>query len=78
MKTAVSIPDELFEQADRLARKTMKSRSQVFSDALREYLSRYAPDEVTEAMDRVVVEAGQPNEDLTSFTARRILARSEW
>jgi len=56
----------------------MKSRSQVFSDALREYLSRYAPDEVTEAMDRVVVEAGQPNEDLTSFTARRILARSEW
>jgi len=47
MKTAVSIPDEVFESAERLARRTKKSRSQVFSDALREYVARHAPDEVT-------------------------------
>jgi metal-responsive CopG/Arc/MetJ family transcriptional regulator len=36
MKTAVSIPDDVFEGAERLARRTKKSRSQLFSDALRE------------------------------------------
>jgi metal-responsive CopG/Arc/MetJ family transcriptional regulator len=36
MKTAVSIPDDLFEQAEELARRSKKSRSQLFADALRE------------------------------------------
>jgi hypothetical protein len=36
MKTAVSIPDEVFEGAERLARHTKRSRSRLFSDALKE------------------------------------------
>ena len=36
MKTAVSIPDDVFESAERLARRTKKSRSRLFSDALRD------------------------------------------
>lgn len=78
MKTAVSIPDELFEEADRLARTTRKSRSQVFSEALREYLARHASDEVTEAMDRVVGEVGQPEGGFAAVAARRTLAKTEW
>ena len=53
MKTAVSIPDEVFERVDQLARKARCSRSEVFSAALKEYVARHAPDEVTEAMNRV-------------------------
>jgi metal-responsive CopG/Arc/MetJ family transcriptional regulator len=34
MKTAVSIPDEVFEEADRLARRMKKSRSQLFANAV--------------------------------------------
>jgi len=52
MKTAVSIRDEIFKGAERLARKTKRSRSRLFSDALREYLARHTADSVTEAMDR--------------------------
>ena len=52
MKTAVSIPDDIFKGAERLARKTKRSRSRLFSDALKEYLARHTPDSVTEAMDR--------------------------
>jgi len=47
MKTAVSIPDELFRSAERLARRTKRSRSRLFSDALKEYLIRHSPDEIT-------------------------------
>jgi metal-responsive CopG/Arc/MetJ family transcriptional regulator len=78
MKTAISIPDEVFQGAERLARRTKKSRSQLFSDALREYVARHAPDEVTEAMDRVCAELGRPIDKFVSSAARRILERTEW
>jgi metal-responsive CopG/Arc/MetJ family transcriptional regulator len=54
MKTAVSVPDDLFARIDRLARRSKRSRSEVYSAALREYLARHDPDQVTAALDRVV------------------------
>jgi metal-responsive CopG/Arc/MetJ family transcriptional regulator len=78
MKTAVSIPDEVYEGAERLARRAKKSRSRLFSDALKEYLARHAPDEVTEAMNRACAEAGEVRDPFVSSAARRILERSEW
>jgi hypothetical protein len=81
MKTAVSIPDEVFQGAERLARRTKKSRSQLFSDAVREYVARHAPDEVTDAMDEVCAQLGRSNEwkdGFVSSAARRVLERTEW
>jgi metal-responsive CopG/Arc/MetJ family transcriptional regulator len=78
MKTAVSIPDDVFEGAERLARRTRKSRSQVFSDALREYVARHAASEVTEAMNRGCAELGNPKDSFVSAAPRRVLKRSEW
>ena len=51
MKTAISLPDDLFQAAERHRRRQGKSRSQLYAEALSEYLSRHGPDEVTEAMD---------------------------
>ena len=78
MKTAVSIPDNVFEKAERLARRTMRSRSQLFSDALKEYVARHAPEEVTDAMDRVCAELGEPTDEFVSSAARRVLEQSAW
>ena len=78
MKTAISIPDEVFEGAERLARRTKRSRSRLYGEALKEYLARHAPDEVTEAMNRACAEAGEAKDAFVSAPARRILERSEW
>jgi predicted transcriptional regulator len=78
MKTAVSIPDDVFEGAERLARRTKKSRSRLFSDALREYVARHAPESATDAMDRVCAELGHATDEFVSSAARRVLERSEW
>ena len=78
MKTAVSIPDEVFEGAERLARRTKRSRSRLFSDALKEYLARHTPNEVTEAMDRAFAELGETKDAFVSTAAHRVLERSEW
>jgi metal-responsive CopG/Arc/MetJ family transcriptional regulator len=78
MKTAVSIPDDLFEAAERLARRTRKSRSGLFSDALREYVARRSPDKITESMDHALTEIGKGKDDFVSLASRRRLEQSEW
>src|SRR5207249_11592174 len=78
MKTAVSIPDDVFQMAERLARRMKKSRSQLFSNALEEYVARHAPDHVTEAMDQVCAEVGLGRDEFTSVASRRVLEQVEW
>lgn len=78
MKTAVSIPDDVFRGAERLARRTRKSRSQLYSEALTEYVARHASEEVTEAMDRVCAGLGDTKDGFVTAAAHRILKRSEW
>ena len=78
MKTAVSIPDEVFEKVERLARRGRRSRSEVYSAALREYVARHAPDEVTEAMNRVCDEADPDPDEFVRAAGRQLLERTEW
>ena len=78
MKTAVSIPDEVFEEAERLARRTKRSRSEIFSRALAEYVARHSPDRVTEAMDRALAQLAEPADSFAAAAGRRVLARTEW
>jgi len=60
MKTAVSIPDVLFDAADEVADRLGMSRSQLYAKALAEYVSKHRDDDVTAALNRVYAE--QPSE----------------
>lgn len=79
MKTAVSLPDDVFTSAERLAKRLKISRSQLYGRALGEYVARHAPDVVTEALDRVCanLEAREENE-FAMAASRRILEQTEW
>ena len=78
MKTAVSVPDDLFAQADRLAKRSRRTRSDVYSAALREYVARHAPDEVTAGLDAVIADLGDPGTDeFAGRAARRTLETTE-
>ncbi len=78
MKTAVSIPDDIFRRAERLARRTKRSRSRLVAEALDEYLARHGTDEVTQAMNETVRAVGEPAEAFVTAAARETLRRSEW
>ena len=58
MKTAISIPDKIFHDAERLSRRLKKSRSRVYTEAVTEYIARHDPEAVTEAMNRVFEAVG--------------------
>jgi metal-responsive CopG/Arc/MetJ family transcriptional regulator len=80
MKTAISVPDDVFNKAERLARTAGRSRSEVYSAALREYVARHEPDEVTDSLNRAIEDLGEdatPDEFLRE-AARQVLGASEW
>ena len=53
MKTTISIPDKVFEAAERAAEKLGMSRSELYANAVREYLERHGRDDVTEKLNAV-------------------------
>jgi metal-responsive CopG/Arc/MetJ family transcriptional regulator len=78
MKTAISLPDEIFAQTERLARRLKKSRSEVYREAVVEYVARHDPDAITDAMNRVVDRIGGKVDRFSTMAGRRVLERSEW
>lgn len=54
MKTAISLPDPLFEAAERLAQQLGKSRSQLYTEALRAYLERHSEEAITRRINEIV------------------------
>ena len=78
MKTAVSIPDELWGRAEDAARRTGKSRSQLYQEALVEYLLRRDPQAVTGAMDEALAGIDTHADRWVAEAGRRVLERSEW
>lgn len=78
MKTAISVPDSIFREAERFARESRRSRSQLYSEAVAEYLARHAPDAVTEAMNRVCQRLEEQDDQFVALAARETLRRAAW
>jgi metal-responsive CopG/Arc/MetJ family transcriptional regulator len=78
MKTAISLPDDLYADAERLAGALKVSRSRLYSLALREYVSRHAPDHVTEALDSLFAADDTGHGTFAAQAAQRTLRDSEW
>ncbi len=53
MKTAISMPDPLFREADELARRLGLARSELISRAVRSFVRKHRRSGVTDALNRV-------------------------
>ena len=79
MKVAVSIPGAIFEEAERLASETRRSRSELYARALAEYVARHAPDRVTESMNAAIAAAeGERPDGFAVAAGRRRLGQTQW
>jgi metal-responsive CopG/Arc/MetJ family transcriptional regulator len=78
MKTAISLPDDLYEAADALARKLGLSRSRLVQEALSEYVAKHKHARVTERLNEVYAVQDGSLDGFMREAARRTLKRSEW
>lgn len=79
MKVAISVPDDIFDEAESLARRLNTSRSELYSRALTEFVGHHAPERVTERMNEVVADIGVDAPDVfRAAAARRVFKRTEW
>jgi metal-responsive CopG/Arc/MetJ family transcriptional regulator len=77
MKTAISVPDRIFAEAERLARRLKNSRSQIYTEAVTEYIARHDPEAMTEAMNRVCEAVDTYPDPAISAAAIRVLESVE-
>jgi predicted transcriptional regulator len=78
MKTAISLPDKVHRDADRLARRLGKSRSRVYTEAIQLYLARYDSEAVTDALNAVCDATDTGLDPALEAAAVGTLSRSAW
>ncbi len=81
MKTAVSLPDSLFEEAESTARELGLARSQLYAKAIEEFLAHRKKEYVTEALNRFYdgKEAGESKIVSAGLdTLRKVSEHDEW
>lgn len=78
MKTAISIPDKVFRSADALAKRLGVSRSQLYTTAVSEFLSKCQGRQVTKRLDSLYAEEDSSLSPNLALLQTRSLAREEW
>ncbi len=78
MKTAVSLPNPLFEAADQLAKRLGMSRSELYARAIEEYLKSRRSEGITEALNRVYREEPSNLDPVIAAIQAASLPRDEW
>jgi metal-responsive CopG/Arc/MetJ family transcriptional regulator len=53
MKTAISLPDELYRSGDRLAKRLGLSRSELYARALGEFVAKHQSEQITQRLNTV-------------------------
>ncbi len=78
MKTAVSLPDEIFRQAEATAKKLRISRSKLYASAISEYLDRHRAESVTERLNQVYSEQDSKLDPALERAMLQTLAKDPW
>jgi len=82
MKTAISIPDHIFEEVNKLAQENKTSRSQIFCAAVEEYLKKMKAHKLLEALNSVYSDKVTPEEMLIraktkEYYERKVLEKNK-
>ena len=73
MKTAISLPDDLFQEADAFASEHGLSRSELYATALKDYLRTHNASHITEQINAVCEKSDTSlPADLKAHTLRQL------
>ena len=78
MKTAVSVPDDLFRQGEAAAKKLRMSRSKLYATALAEYLDRKRSRSITERLNEVYSKHDSKLDPALEHMMLETLSKERW
>jgi metal-responsive CopG/Arc/MetJ family transcriptional regulator len=78
MKTAVSIPDDVFEAAEKAAKRLGVSRSELYANAVREFVERHRRDNITEKLNELYATEDAGLDPVLEELQRSSLAKEDW
>lgn len=78
MKTAISLPDTLFDLAEQFAQQHGLSRSELYAQALQHYLQAHRYTGVTEALNQLYNTNDSTLDPALAAAQTRLLAQDDW
>ena len=78
MKVAVSIPDPIFQEAERVSRRLRVPRSQFYARALVAYVRDQSGEELTRRLNEVYSKVSSKLDPATEATALEVMRREKW
>lgn len=78
MKTAVSLPDDLFESADALAERLGVSRSELYARAVEEFLAKHRGADLTARLNEVYAQESSALDPAVRTAQARSLRAQDW
>jgi antitoxin MazE6 len=78
MKTAISIPDELFDSAETLGKRLGVSRSRLYATALEDFVAKHQARKVTERLNSVYASQDSRVDRATRRLQARSLDKNPW
>lgn len=78
MKTAISIPDPIFDAAEKMAKELAMSRSELYSKAVAEFVAAHSPDSIAARINAVMATESNELDPVLQEMQRRALRHSPW
>ena len=78
MKTAISIPDTVFDLAEKLAHRLGVSRSQLYTTAVSKYIQAHQNDNVTEKLNKIYAKESSYLDPVSQALQYSTLEKDEW
>jgi hypothetical protein len=78
MKTAISIDNQLYEEAEKFSKNAGLSRSKLYSTAINEYIQNHSSDLITEKLNSYYKDHESKLDEDLKYAAYRLLNREDW
>lgn len=79
MKTAISLPDALYVSANELAKRLGKSRSELYANAITDYIIRHHTQKITDQLNEVYSQNQTTvDSELKQLQTRSFIRNNQW
>jgi len=78
MKVAISVPDTVFQAAERVSRRMRMSRSRLYAKAVEAYVRQHSGEDITEQLNKVYAGISSQLDPALEAGSLEVLRRERW